>query len=180
MDKQEGSLSGRCCAPWRQASALHKIGGRASAPPLAHQIFISPRSYFATTTRARTIVWNIDCRILFLTSHDPLPRAWPCLRRSFPLLLLLRPEVESLSFYVPPFKPAISLICACNVHRRPWGIIYRKRMHQWRNTSRVDCFLLVALARPLQNPIPSSRTKLCMSQRLLRITLSSVNKPPTL
>ena len=109
MDKQEGSLSGRCCAPWRQASALHKIGGRASAPPLAHQIFISPRSYFATTTRARTIVWNIDRPILFLTFHSPLPRAWPCLRRSFPLLLLLPPDVESLSLYVPPFKPAISL-----------------------------------------------------------------------
>lgn len=110
MDKQERSLSGRCCAPWRQASALHKIGGRASAPPLAHQIFISPRSYFATTIQYEPARLSgiIDCPILFLTLHSLLPRAWPCLRRSFPLLLLLHPEVESLSFYVPPFKPAIS------------------------------------------------------------------------
>jgi hypothetical protein len=53
-----------------------------------------------------------------------------------------------------------------------------KGIHQWRNTTRVDCFVLLVLSRSLRGPIPSSRTKLCMSQRLLRITLSPVNKTP--
>lgn len=111
MDKQERSLSGRCCAPWRQESALHKIGGRASAPPLAHLIFISPEELLRHNDTSPHDCLELLTVLFYLSLfHSPLPRAWPCLRRSFPLLLLLRSEVESLSFYVPPFKPAISLI----------------------------------------------------------------------
>ncbi|KAG9526665.1 carbohydrate-binding module family 43 protein, partial [Aureobasidium melanogenum] len=82
----------------------------AQAHLLAHLIIISPRSYFATTIRVRTTVWNMELTALFHFSllPIPLPRAWLFLCKSFQLLLLLRLMVLPLCYInVLPFKPAI-------------------------------------------------------------------------
>jgi hypothetical protein len=105
-----------------------------------------------------------------------------CLRKSFQLLLLLRPKVSSLSFYVPPLKPAIlvTVPAMSTVDHGESSIenAYISGATPLELTASV-CFSLVALEPFLcKAPIPSIRPKLCMSQRLLRITLSPVNKTP--
>lgn len=114
--QQERLLSGRGCGPWQQASALHKVRERvlalaAQAHLLAHLIIISPRSYFATTIRVRTTVWNMELTALFHFSllPIPLPRALATSAQELSIASAASPEGPASVLYVLPFKPAISM-----------------------------------------------------------------------
>ena len=157
MGKQEGSPSGRCCAPWRQTSALHKAGGRASAPPGPSDLHLPEELLRHNNTNPHDCL-EIILNILFYLSllQVPCPELGLVCSRAFhcfccfverPRLCLLCAAVQARNFISPCLQCPLSTMG----NRQP------KHMHQWRNCAQVDCFLLVSCSPSTSSAKPSFR-----------------------
>ena len=171
MGKQEGSPSGRCCAPWRQTSALHKAGGRASAPPGPSDLHLPEELLRHNDTNPHDCLEILNILFYLSLLQVPCPELGLVCSRAFHCFCCFVKGLVCV-FYVPPFKPAISYHRACNVHCRPWGIVNRNTCISGATALKSTASSLFPFHVLCKTLIPSSRAKLWLSQRLLRITLS--------
>jgi hypothetical protein len=159
MDKQEGSQSGRCCAPWRQASALHKAGGRASAPPGPSDLHLPEELLRHNDTSPHDCLELLNILFYLSLLQVPCPelglvcaRAFNCfccfVQRSRLCLLCAAVQARNLSDR------------ACNVHCRLWGIVNRNACISGATTPKSIVSSLSPFHVLCKTLIPSSRAKL--------------------